>query len=185
MDGINGISVFYALAVLGGVWLFSDRIPEIETSLMYVILIALVIFGWFNARPRAVAFAGDAGSLSLGLILAWPVTLLVLESGRWEFILLLGVYGVDTVLTIVHRLIRRENIFEAHRSHLYPYLANEAGWGHLPVAILYATTQAAITLGLYTLNPDHWPPYSITILTSLAIIYILVKKVILNRIGEG
>jgi hypothetical protein len=35
------------------------------------------------------------------------------------------VYGVDTFLTILYRLIRHENIFAAHRSHLYQILANE------------------------------------------------------------
>jgi hypothetical protein len=43
-------------------------------------------------------------------------------------------------------LIRRENIFEAHRSHFYQYLANVKGWPHLRVATLYLFTQLIVNI---------------------------------------
>ena len=184
MDGINGISVFYAVAVIAGIYLFIDYIPQIELSLIYVVMISLIIFAWFNARTRAVAFAGDVGSLSLGLILAYLVTTLILETGRWEFILFLSVYGVDTVMTILHRLTKRENIFEAHRSHLYQYLANEMGWHHLAVSAIYALTQFGIILGLYLIESSLWPIYSMSVLASLGLIYIIGKAVVIRRLGS-
>jgi UDP-N-acetylmuramyl pentapeptide phosphotransferase/UDP-N-acetylglucosamine-1-phosphate transferase len=175
MDGINGISAFYATAVLLGVWLFSDLMPFANLSLIYVVLLCLVIFSWFNARKRALVFAGDVGSLSMGLILAYFVTMLIISTGRWEFILLLSVYGVDTVLTIVHRLLKRENIFEAHRSHLYQYLANEMKWNHLLVSFIYAVTQLLIIVGLYFIDIKFWLIYTLTVLVTLGLVYIVSK----------
>ncbi|MEX2396191.1 MAG: hypothetical protein WD491_04155, partial [Balneolales bacterium] len=60
------------------------------------------------------------------------------------YILFLGVYGVDSVLTIVHRLLKRENIFEAHRSHLYQVMANEGNIPHVKVSLIYMAVQAVV-----------------------------------------
>lgn len=183
MDGINGISVLYALSVMLGVYLFRGSIPDVPISLIYVIGIALVIFGFVNVRTRALAFAGDVGSLSLGLILAYFVAELMIATGQWEFILFLSVYGVDSVLTIVHRLIKRENIFEAHRSHLYQYLANELEFSHVSIAIIYSAFQFLIILGLKFIEPELISVYSLSIILLLTGIYTVSKYNILNRIG--
>jgi UDP-N-acetylmuramyl pentapeptide phosphotransferase/UDP-N-acetylglucosamine-1-phosphate transferase len=184
MDGINGISVLYAGSVLTGAYLFRDAVPDIQNSLIYAIGLSLVVFGWFNVRKNALTFAGDVGSLSMGLILAYFVSSLVLATGQWEFILFFSVYGVDSVLTILHRIKKGENIFEAHRSHLYQYLANEIKWSHLIVAFIYSLFQYIIIVGLYLIDKDKWTLYSIFILTILTITYILSKEYILKRIQK-
>jgi hypothetical protein len=51
----------------------------------------------------------------------------ILDSGQLGYILFFSVYGIDAVVTIINRLIKKENIFQPHRSHLYQYLANEMG----------------------------------------------------------
>ncbi len=56
------------------------------------------------------------------------------------------VYGVDTFSTILYRLIRHENIFAAHRSHLYQILANESGISHVKVSTAYTLAQLLINL---------------------------------------
>jgi hypothetical protein len=56
--------------------------------------------------------------------------------------LLLAVYGIDAAVTIVFRLIRKENILRGHRSHFYQILANERQIPHVAVSIIYGTTQA-------------------------------------------
>ncbi len=143
MDGINGITVFYALVFVGScVWL--NESTFVEPSLLYVSFIALSIFAFFNARKRARTFAGDVGSVSLGFIMAFLMILLIRETGHFSYLLFFGIYGVDAALTIVHRLLKRENIFRAHRTHLYQYLANELGWPHLWVAGVYAVVQLII-----------------------------------------
>lgn len=183
MDGINGISAFYATSVLLGVWLFADNLPSNDMSLIYVVILSLMTFSWFNARKRALVFAGDVGSLSMGIVLAYLVTNLIVSSGRWEFIIMLSVYGVDTVLTIVYRILQKENIFEAHRSHLYQYLANEMNWNHLLVSFIYATTQLLIILGLYLLDIRLWLIYALIVLVSLGLVYILSKFLVIRHVA--
>jgi len=56
------------------------------------------------------------------------------------------IYGVDTFLTILYRLTRHENIFAAHRSHLYQILANESGISHVKVSTGYTVAQLLINL---------------------------------------
>ena len=179
MDGINGISAMYAVAILIGVYAFKDFIPQIPYSLLNTVLISLLLFGLVNLRKNALAFAGDVGSLSLGIILAYLVASLIITTGRWEFILFLSVYGVDSVLTILHRILLRQNIFEAHRTHLYQYLANEMKWPHINVSVLYFSVQIFIISGLYFLSIKYWSLYAIIIIFSLIITYIKVKNKIL------
>ena len=50
--------------------------------------------------------------------------MLIIKDHNIKWILLLGVYGLDSVGTIVLRIIRKENIFKAHRTHFYQYLTN-------------------------------------------------------------
>ena len=182
MDGINGISVLYAGSILTGMYLFRDAIPDVQLSLIYAVGLSLVVFGWFNVRKNALAFAGDVGSLSMGLILAYFLSSLIISTGRWEFILFFSVYGVDSVLTIMHRIKNGENIFEAHRSHLYQYLANEMKWSHLVVAFIYSLFQLIVIVGLFFIDKDKWTLYSGSILTILTIIYASSKTYILKRI---
>lgn len=184
MDGINGISVLYAISVLAGIYMFSENIPGIPMSLYYVLIIALIIFGFLNIRKKAIVFAGDVGSLTLGLIIAYLVTSLIIETGRLEFILFLSVYGVDSVLTIVHRLFKRENIFEAHRSHLYQYLANELEYSHAFIASVYSALQFGIILGLKFISFELLAIYSLITLSILISLYILIKYIILNKIDK-
>jgi UDP-N-acetylmuramyl pentapeptide phosphotransferase/UDP-N-acetylglucosamine-1-phosphate transferase len=184
MDGINGISVLYAGSVLIGVYLFRDTIPDVQLSLIYTVGLSLVVFGWFNVRKNALAFAGDVGSLSMGLILAYFVSSLIISTGRWEFILFISVYGVDSVLTILHRIKNGENIFVAHRSHLYQYLANEMKWSHLIVAFIYSSIQLMVIVGLLFIDKDKWTLYSVSILTILTIMYASSKVYILKRIQK-
>jgi hypothetical protein len=68
----------------------------------------------------------------------------ILDSGQLGYILFFSVYGIDAVVTIINRLIKKENIFQPHRSHLYQYLANEMGILMFFVAIVYAVLQLGI-----------------------------------------
>jgi UDP-GlcNAc:undecaprenyl-phosphate/decaprenyl-phosphate GlcNAc-1-phosphate transferase len=160
MDGINGITAFYSLVVLGTFSLLNNAnrllMPFFQgdwpvdwegflpVRLVGVMFISVVVFAFFNARRRAAAFAGDVGSVSMAFILAWMMIGLMIQTRQVFWILLFAVYGIDTVITILIRIKRKENIFKAHRLHLYQLLANEKGWSHLTVAALYALVQLAI-----------------------------------------
>lgn len=144
MDGINGITPFYCLSALGTFWYLNRDIYFFHKELIVVLLISTLIFSFFNARKRARTFAGDVGSVSLAFLLWWMMMALILHSGRFEYILFFAVYGIDSVFTIIFRLTRGENIFQAHRSHLYQKLSNELKWPHVQVSVIYALVQLTI-----------------------------------------
>lgn len=72
--------------------------------------------------------------------------LLILKEEELKFVLFLAVYGVETVITIIQRLILRQNIFKAHRLHLYQMLVHEYKFPHTMVSSLYASIQLLINV---------------------------------------
>jgi UDP-GlcNAc:undecaprenyl-phosphate GlcNAc-1-phosphate transferase len=106
MDGINGITALYSMVAVSTLHYL---LPEI--NLEYV-LVALVIFGFYNLRKRAVCFSGDVGSVSLSYIIAFCICKLMVDTHNVKWILLLGVYGIDSVITILYRL-KRGKIFSS------------------------------------------------------------------------
>lgn len=158
MDGINGITGAYSLAVLLPL-LYLDRggAVFVDASLLRVMLLAVLIFCWFNFRPknRARCFAGDVGSVGIAFVLVFALGSLILRTRDFSYVMFLAVYGVDVVLTIVHRILLHEPLGEAHRKHAYQLLANELGWSHRAVSLLYMGLQLAISAGLVLLPLDH------------------------------
>lgn len=152
MDGINGITGAYSLiTVLSLYFINESHISFALSEWLIVAALSLLVFNFFNFRKKAKCFAGDVGSVSMALIIIFFILLLIIKSGDIKYIGLLLIYGLDTVTTIVFRLIRRENIFEAHRSHFYQYLANVKAWPHLRVSALYMVVQLMVNvLLIYT-----------------------------------
>ena len=149
MDGINGITTGYSLAVLIPlliVCMCTGVGQYIEPAFIIVIILAALIFGHFNYRLVAKCFAGDIGSVSMAFIITFIVGKLILATGDLSYLVLLAVYGVDSILTIVHRLMLHENIFRAHRKHMYQLMANELGMSHVLVSTIYSMVQLGISL---------------------------------------
>lgn len=146
MDGINGITAMYSFAVLLLLWLANREIDFVDDRLLYCTAIANAVFAFFNFRQRAKCFAGDVGSVSMCFILLFATLSLILTTGNVIYIMFFAVYGVDSVMTIIFRLFRRENIFKAHRTHLYQYLANEAKGNRLVIATCYGVLQVGVGL---------------------------------------
>ena len=119
------------------------------------------------------------GSVGIAFIILFALGKLILLTRDFTYILLLAVYGVDSVLTIIHRILLHENIGEAHRKHAYQIMANELKIGHVKVTSLYMIMQLLISLGFIYLCPNtvlaHWL-YMVTTLAVLAIAYILFMK---------
>ncbi len=145
MDGINGITVGYAFVVIAPLWVANTWQPFIDDRYLFCLAAAGLVFGFFNFRKKARCFAGDVGSVSMAFALLFPVLLLIRQSGQPLFFLLFAVYGVDSGLTIAHRLLKKENIFLPHRQHLFQYLANEKKWPHLRVTALYMLVQTTVS----------------------------------------
>lgn len=147
MDGINGITGGYSISVLVGLWIVNNyQIRFIDNDLIYFIILPLVIFNYLNFRKNAICFAGDVGSISIAYIIVFLLAKLIIQSGNFLYILFLALYGVDTVFTLVNRLFKKENIFKAHRKHLYQLLANELKISQIKIASIYTLLQFVICL---------------------------------------
>src|SRR5690606_10286033 len=148
MDGINGITACYSLAVGGLLMLVNREVGFVAQDLLAYTMLGVLVFAFFNFRTKATCFAGDVGSVSIAYILLFALGALIMKTGNLIYILFLTIYGIDAVWTIVRRLYLRENIFEAHRSHLYQFLGNEAGVNKLLVSFLYGCIQFVIGLAV-------------------------------------
>lgn len=175
MDGINGITGGYSLAVLLPLILINAAHPFINMPILVVTSLSVLVFCLFNFRKHAKCFAGDVGAVSMAFIVVFALMMLVVKTQDFTYIMLLAVYGVDTVLTICHRLMLRENLGTAHRKHAYQLMANELGLPHILVSLIYVSLQLAISIGLIFLPVNH-VLYSAVILLILASAYILFMK---------
>ena len=142
--------------------------------------LACIVFSYFNFRPKGKAkcFAGDVGSIGMAFMLLLPLGKLILQTGDCTYILLLVVYGVDTILTICHRILLHENLGQAHRKHVFQLMANELKMSHVVVSLLYMAMQLVVSLGFIYLCPitvlAHWI-YLVCAGAVLAIAYVLFK----------
>lgn len=146
MDGINGLTGSYSLITALSLYIINIEVIQfVSSDYLVATIMSLLAFNFFNFRRKAKCFAGDVGSISMAFILLNFLLLLILKSGDFKYIGLLLIYGLDSVSTIIFRLIRGENIFEAHRSHFYQHLANVRKWPHLLISVLYIVLQIIIS----------------------------------------
>jgi len=156
MDGINGITGGYSLLAIGSLYYINEKVVSFTSpEFLIVIAISLIVFNFFNFRIKAKCFAGDVGSVSIAFIIIFLIGQLILKTGNFNYVLLLLAYGLDAVFTIIFRVLRKENIFEAHRSHFYQYLSNEKRWPHLAVVALYLIVQLLINIVLVFLIKEN------------------------------
>ena len=181
MDGINGITAGYSLAVLAPLFLLNNKLSFVEQSFLTVAIIGVLVFCIFNFRPKGKAkcFAGDVGSIAIAFIMLFVIGRLIVLTQDVTYLILLLVYGVDGCLTICHRIILHENLGEAHRKHVYQLMANELKIGHVKVSLLYMAMQLIVSLGFIYLCPNtvaaHWI-YMIGAIVVLGVAYVLFKK---------
>ena len=181
MDGINGITAGYALAVLVPLVLLNKNLGFADPSFLVVAILGVLVFCIFNFRPKGKAkcFAGDVGSISIAFIMLFAIGRLVVQTQDVTYLIFLLVYGVDGCFTICHRIMLHENLGEAHRKHAYQLMANELKIGHVKVSLLYMFMQLAVSLGFIYLCPNtvlaHWI-YLIGAVVVLGVAYVLFKK---------
>lgn len=156
MDGINGITGAYSLAVMLPLIYLNKSVGFIEMPFLVVITLSILVFLFFNFRKKAKCFAGDVGSISMAFIVVFVLGLLMLQTHDFSYIVFLAVYGVDAVLTIVHRIMLHENLGEAHRKHAYQLMANELKQSHLKVSAGYMIVQLAVSAGLIFIPINHY-----------------------------
>ena len=177
MDGINGITGGYSLILLGALYYINETVVLFTDSFFILtVLLSVLVFNLFNFRTKAKCFAGDVGSVTIAFIILFFLGQLILQTEDLTYIILLAVYGVDSVLTIIHRMMLKENIFDAHRKHAYQLLANELGWKHILVSSFYMALQFAIIVGYLVLGEAYHWSYFIVVLAFLSLSYILFMK---------
>lgn len=175
MDGINGITGGYSIAVLLPLAAVNAVTEFVDPAMIAVTLLSVLVFCFFNFRTRAKCFAGDVGSVSIAFVLLFLLGGLMLKTGQLWYLVFLVVYGVDSVLTICHRLFLHENIFKPHRKHAYQLLANELRVPHVVVSAFYMALQLVISFGAIWLSVDKWF-YFATVTVVLVFAYILFKR---------
>lgn len=158
MDGINGMTGGYSLVVLVALAYINQRfIFFVEQEFIISIICSVLVFCFFNFRNRAICFAGDIGSVSIAFIILFLIGMLIIKTENFSWIVLLVVYGVDSALTIIHRLMLHENISLPHRKHLYQIMANELGISHITVSSIFMLVQIVIVIGYFAFREyDYW-----------------------------
>lgn len=143
MDGINGMTGGYSFVILLALMGVNLLVLEfIDNHLLVYMLLADIVFCFFNFRKRAKCFAGDVGSLSMGFVVIFLLLKLMFTDGHMHWITFVSVYLVDGGLTILHRIMLKENILKPHKKHAYQIMANELKMPHLAVSGIYMALQA-------------------------------------------
>lgn len=143
MDGINGMTGGYSLVVALALLYVSENLVHFAPpSLIIYVILAILVFNLFNFRRRAKCFAGDVGALSIGFIIVYFELILALRGHSMSWMAMLIVYVVDGGMTIMHRILLKENLMKPHKKHAYQIMANELKMPHLVVSGIYMGLQA-------------------------------------------
>lgn len=183
MDGINGMSGVYSLVLLGSLWYVNENIISfVEADFIIYPLIASIVFLFFNFRKKAKCFLGDIGSMGIAFWIIALLSLLMLKTGQIKWVLFLMVYGAETILTIIERLRLKENIFDAHRRHLYQLFANEKKVSQIYVSSAYAAIQLLINVVVIGSNWSDLIIFSVILLPTV-VFYLFVKVTVKKQIS--
>lgn len=141
MDGLDGLVAGTAAIQLSFLALWGGN------PALWLLVASLLGFLIWNWQPAKI-FMGDSGSTFLGAAIAIAI-LSEAKSANFSWSLLTLTFPIifDTIYTLLRRLLRRENIFQAHRSHLFQRL-HQAGWNHSQVSGLYMVACIGLCLNL-------------------------------------
>jgi len=183
MDGINGMSGLYSLLTLGSLLYVNENVVNFTDSDFIIYpLLASIVFLFFNFRKKARCFMGDVGSMSIAFWILALLGILITKTGEIKWILFLTVYGVEVVLTILERLKLKENIFEAHRRHLYQLFANDKKISHLIVSSMYCAVQLVLNFFVIMMKFPDWMVILVVLLPTI-IAYLFIKKMMKESIA--
>ena len=155
MDGIDGISGVETAGIGIGVAALAAAASTSHSNGLFGLTVAASAIGFlhWNWHPAKV-FLGDVGSVPLGFVLGWLLLRLTGE-GLWAAAIILPLYYfLDATITLLHRTVKREKIWEAHRGHFYQR-AVQRGLSHGTVSSAVALNNVVlIGLALYSVrNP--------------------------------
>lgn len=181
MDGINGITGVYTSVALITFWYINKNvILFVDDNFIIYPFLASLVFLFFNFRKKAKCFAGDVGSMGIAIWFLALLGLAIIKTQNYQYLLFLAIYGIEVVLTIIQRLKLKENIFEAHRHHLYQLLVNQMKWSHLSVSVLYGVLQFLMNAIIIYFKFNFWQGFLFLVIP-LCLIYIFTKYFIFKK----
>ena len=142
MDGIDGLVTGTSIVFI------VSSILYIKYDSLLIICGSLIAFLFYNWFPSKV-FMGDIGSTFIG---ALYVGLLLHTSNIDETISLFLISSpllLDGFTCIIRRYLHKQEIFNAHKLHLYQRL-NQAGWSHSKVSIIYILATLSLSIAYLT-----------------------------------
>ncbi len=140
MDGLDGLVAGVTAVQLGFLAIYLNQ------PIWWLLVAALLGFLWWNWSPAKI-FMGDVGSTVLGAVVVIPMLNTDNPVQAWTALAITLPLTADAIYTLVRRLMRRENIFQAHRSHLYQRL-QQSGWSHGQVASTYIGCTLLIAMSI-------------------------------------
>ena len=175
-----GVHEGYSLVAMLALWGIDAWIlPIAPTGFIPVIILSLFVFNFYNFRSRAKCFSGDVGAISMAFIILFLLGNFIIPTGHVSVLIFLAVYGIDGVLTIIHRILLKENIGQPHRKHLYQLLANEGKFPHLSVSLIYMGVQAIVNVGyllVLVYAPERTLMYFMIALVVLLVVYLPLRR---------
>ena len=146
MDGIDGLAVAEAMAISSGIALCAHYAGTLDliypAQVVFAATSAFIFFNW----QRAVIFMGDAGSISLGLILGCMLLKLA-TSGHIVAALILPAYFVlDASYTMIAKIRDGKKPWQAHSRHAYQLAVRTKGFSHQKTVILISLLNASLIL---------------------------------------
>lgn len=168
MDGLDGFITSVTAIQLGFIAFYLNQ------PLWYFLIAALLGFLCWNWPPAKI-FMGDVGSTVLGAVIA--ITLIQVQDPTlaWSSLAITLPITADTIYTLVVRLTRRENIFQAHRTHIFQRL-QQSGWSHAQVTLTYSALMIAIAVLIFI-----WGAIGSIISVVITILGIVVVELYLTR----
>ena len=151
MDGIDLITGVQTVTTSTGVAMLLLVSTESDLWKVFVVLAASISGFLFFNLPPAKIFLGDVGSGFIGFTTA-VISLVVAEDEplvAWAMIILLAVFVTDATVTLLRRLLSREHVYVAHRTHAYQHLSKKLN-RHLPVSL------GVGAINLFFLLPIAW-----------------------------
>lgn len=175
MDGINGMTGGYSLVVATALLYMNQyHVHFAESSLLVYVILSILVFNLFNFRRHAKCFAGDVGSMSIGFILVYFVLRMALRGQSMAWMVFIAVYLVDGGMTILHRILLKENLMKPHKKHAYQIMANELKMPHLLVSGIYMALQAICCI-LFIIWPNYYT-FFIEIAVLIMMYLVFMKK---------
>ena len=172
MDGINGITGMYSLSSLVGLWMINTKEQLFNQDIIYFVAISIMVFGFYNFRKKALFFAGDIGSITIGILIYFLVVWLAISLQAPVLFLAVFVYGADTGCTLLYRkFFTNESIFAPHRHHIYQKLVHIKKIPHLTVSGIYATIQLVLNVVLFF-------TYQLPVVTQLIVLLVFMAMFI-------